>query len=290
MSEAGRASVQDNVGGALRFLRENWRGTALIAAIGAGASTALALAALGFAQAGATLGVAIPLAATLISAAIYTAFYRAVLDPPDARTRLAQDALRVWGAMAVLSFFLVIVLFALMLPCAVLLAPFLTPYASEIAAAGQDEAQLMAIATRFAQENPAAIALIMIGFGAVVLLLTSRFYLSGPASVEARRILTFETWNWTKHNMLRIAGARLMLLGPAYVLSLMLTLLLGRAFGVDVLQAEQLRAFAVQSPFGFGLYNFVSDFVAIGFYNALEAGLSVHFYRALKQPLAARAV
>jgi hypothetical protein len=138
--------------------------------------------------------------------------------------------------MAIIGLFLFLVLLVGMFPGVMLLAMGpLAPYANELQAAGEDQAAAMAIMTRFMQENPLPILIFVIVYLGIWLLLTSRLYLAAPATVDRDRILSFDTWRWTKGNALRIAFARLMLLGPAYVLVMTLAFIVGQALGVDVL-------------------------------------------------------
>jgi hypothetical protein len=124
----------------------------------------------------------------------------------------------------------------------------------------------------------------------VWLLLTSRLYLAAPASIDAGRILTFETWNWTKGAVLRITWARFMLLVPAYVLMFALTTLLGRLFGFNVLDGASMQAALSTNPIGIIVFEFVSSFIVLGLYVPLEAGLSAYLYKGLKPDGAPAAV
>ncbi|MEJ0061229.1 MAG: hypothetical protein WDM79_17415 [Terricaulis sp.] len=114
------------------------------------------------------------------------------------------------------------------------------------------------------------------------LFLSSRLFLAAPATIDNNRILTFETWKWTKGNMLRIAGARVVLLLPAYILVFALTALVGRGIGVNVFDPASSVAYAEASPAMFALFNGVSVFVSTLLYRALEAGLSSYLYQGLK--------
>ena len=107
--------------------------------------------------------------------------------------------------------------------------------------------------------------------------LTTRLYLAAPASVDRGRILSFETWSWTKGATLKIMGARAMLIGPAFVLTFALTYLLSRAAGIALFDASggspqpgPALAFAIITAF---LGYLVSD--------ALSANLSSALYRDL---------
>lgn len=276
MAEATGVSVRECVGAALRFSRENARFVGLAALIGAGATALVTAIGLAAPQMGLLSG----LANGVVQACVYAAFIGAILFGLNAVTaRVARDGVRLWSAMVVIAFFLFIVFFILTIPVMIaLFAGPLAPYMSDLQAAGQDQAQVLAIMTRFAEANPGVLLLIFLIYATLWLLLTSRLFLAAPASIDAGRILTFETWGWTKGAMLKIAGARLLLLLPANILSGALGYIAGRAFGVDAFAP----AAAVGNVPGLLAYVFVASFVGFALYAALEAGLSTAFYRALK--------
>lgn len=276
MAATERLSINDAVGAALRFVRENLRFVATASAIGAAAITALTSGVLAIPA----LAFPLNLATGVAQAVVYAALTGAALFGALAvRDRLAGDGFRVWAAMAVVAFFLFIVLFVLSIPVfGVLLAGPMAPFVGELEQAGADQAAVMAVMTRFAEANPALLLGLTVGYGALVLLITSRLYVAAPASVDAKRILTFETWNWTKGAMWRIAGARLMLLLPANIFAGALGYLFGMAIGVNAMAPAETQAGA---PL-FLLYVFVAAFLNLAFFSSLEAGLSTAIFRALK--------
>ena len=136
----------------------------------------------------------------------------------------------------------------------------------------------------FAEANPGALLAVTLFYCAVWLLLTSRLYLAAPASVEQGRILTFETWAWTKGSMLRITAARLMLLLPANILAFAIGYLAGRVVGVDAMNSGAMAETASSNPAGYLFYVLVATFITFVLYSSLEAGLSSYIYRGLKPP------
>jgi hypothetical protein len=136
--------------------------------------------------------------------------------------------------------------------------------------------------TRIMQEQPLAILLFILFYAAIWLLLTSRLYLAAPASIAAGRVLTFDTWNWTKGAVLQITWARIMLLGPAYVFVFALDYLIAQLFGVGVLDPVAAASLAQANPATFIVYVFATSFVTFAIYSALEAGLSTSLYRVLR--------
>jgi len=273
-------SVRDCVGAALRFVRENLRFVAMVAGVGALGTGVIAAAAAAVPQ----IGLLTSIASTVLQAFVYAALTAAMLFGAAAVSgRLVGDGGRVWLAMAIIGVLMGIVIFVVSIPVVItLIAGPLGPYAGELQTAGSDQAAVMTVMLRFMQENPVAVLLVTLFFFAVWFLLTSRLYLAAPASVDQKRVMTFETWSWTKGNMLRIVGARLMLLVPAYLLTFALSYLIGYGFGIDPTNAAAIAAVAMANPVAFLVYSTASAFVTFVLYNALEAGLSAAIYRALK--------
>lgn len=271
--------ARDSVGAALRFVRLQWRRIGLIALVAAAAAAAINLASLG---AGAPLSLVIALVSTLIQAGIYAALLGASLAPSAPPMSIVGNTGRVWAAMLIVGFVLVLAMLVLALPLGVVLGPYLQPYAQQIVAAHGDQAAFMPLLERFSEQQPGVFLGIFFAVAAVWLLLSSRFFLAAPASVDAKRIQTFETWPWTKNNMLRITVARIVLLGPALVFAQTLSILSARALGFDMLQGGDIAAFAARNPAAFIAFSFAQQFVLVLVYNSLEAGLAASFYKALK--------
>jgi hypothetical protein len=276
----GNVPIFESVGAAMRYVRENLRFIAAVAGVGAAVTTAVSALTLALPAIGLLTG----LASTFVHASVYAAFLGAFLYGPAALGgRLFPDGGRVWAAMAVIGFFLFIVFFVLTIPVMIILfAGPLAPYLPELQSAGGDQQAVMEVMTRFAEENPGALLAVTLFYGVIWLLLTSRLYLAAPASVEQGRILTFETWKWTKGATLRITGARLLLLAPANILAGALGYLVGRLVGVDALNPASSAAAAAGNPVGFLFYLLAASFITFVLYSSLEAGLSSYMYRGLK--------
>jgi hypothetical protein len=271
--------IRESVGAALRFSRENLRFIAIVSAVGAAVTMLLAL--LGMVP---PLGLFSGIGGALVQAFAYAIFTACALFGASAvRARWAGDGWRVFAAMAVVGFFLFIVFFVLTIPALIILfAGPLAPYVDDLQEAGSSQAAVMEVMTRFAQENPGALLGVTLFYAGVWLLLSSRLYLAAPATVDHQRILTFETWAWTRGSMLRIAGARVLLLLPAYIFVGALSYLAGRAVGIDTLNPGAAQNVVAANPFGFAVYLFVATFISFALYYALEAGLSAYLYRGLK--------
>jgi len=276
----GAVPVRESVGAALRYVRENIRFIAIVAGIFAAASTLVSAFALAMPQA----GILTMVANGIIQAFCYGALGAGALYGVEAvRARWSQDGWRVWASMVVVGFFMAIVVLVFSIPVTItLVAGPMARYSADLQAAGSDQAAVMQVMTRFFEENPGSVLAVVLFYGAVWLLLTSRLYLAAPASVDARRILTFETWNWTKGAMFAITWARMMLLVPAYILMFAITMLLGRLFGFNMLDGASLQAAVAANPVGLIIFEFISSFVVLALYASLEAGLSSYLYRGLK--------
>jgi len=219
-----------------------------------------------------------------VQAGVYAALIGAVLfGPATLRNRWLADGGRVWSAMVIVGFLLFIVFLVVSIPVMIVLAAGpLAAYQQALERAGQDPNAVMEVFTRFATENPGAVLAVLLFFGAVWFFLTSRLYFAAPATVDAGRLLTLETWNWTRGHVLKIISARLMLLLPANILTGALGYMAGRLSGVDTMTFTPSMSVASTSNAGFVIYVLLASFVAFALYSALEAALSTYLYKALK--------
>lgn len=279
MSEAGKVPIRESVGAALRVVREN---TGFVGTVALVSAAVMAMITLTSNFAG-PLSIFLSAAALFASAASYGALTETALEGPSAaRAKVWSNGMRVLGAMLVVGLFMAIVSLVLLIAISVMLGPVLTPYAAELERVGQDSEAGMALLLRMVQENPAPFAVATLFFGAVWLMISSRVFLAAPASVARGRIITFETWAWTKGNMLRICAARIVLLGPAYVLVTALSQLFGFAVGTDVMSPTAFATFATGNLLGAAVFVFANTFVNLAVFSSLEAALSAYLYQGLK--------
>lgn len=278
MAEAGKVPVKESVGAALQFLRDEVRLSAMIA-VGGG---------LFFTLAGVVsvlspgLALLLPLVSTFVAALIYAALVGAALGGRGSERWLADGA-RVWAAMAVVAFFLLIVFVVLGIPGVIIFVAMIgSRYGTQLQEVSGDEAATLTLMQQILTENPAIVLGFVLAYGAIWLALTSRLYLAAPASVDQQRILTFETWSWTKGSMLRIMAARLMLLAPAYVLVSAVSYIIAAALGVNVLDPASVTALAQNNMAAYALFSFVTAALQLFLYRSLEAGLSSYLYQGLK--------
>jgi hypothetical protein len=282
---AASVPIRESIGAAFAFVRENLRFILIVAVAGAAAVTAVGAVTLAVPA----IGLVTTLLSTVAQAFAYAALTAAALfGSGAARMRWTSDGGRVWAAMAIIGFFLFIVMFvASMMASVAMFAGPLAPYLDDLQNAGGDNAAVTAVMMRFVEANPVPLLLFVLFFGVIWMLLTSRLYLAAPATVDQQRILTFETWKWTKGAMLAITGARLMLLLPANIFIGAVSHLIGRAFGFNTLDPASAAATAQGNPAGYLLFVFIAGFLQLALYSSLEAGLSSYLYRGLKPQEAA---
>lgn len=269
---AGKVPIFESMGAALRFVRTQWRP---ILAIAAATSLLQSLAFL-------LLGVSLPFLALIFFAAAcaHAAFLNTALNgpaPPSAA--MLGDGARVFAAMAAIGFFMAIVGFMVFY---IAMGVLIAPYADQVKAASQDQAALTEIMTQAVQNQPATLMWALIAGGMLLLLLTSRFYVAAPATVDRKRIVVFDSWRWTKGNMLRIVAARIGVVFPAFILVSMLQSLAALALGVSAGDPASLAALAQSSPFQFAAFYFLAGAIQLSLLGALEAGLSAYLYQGLR--------
>jgi predicted MFS family arabinose efflux permease len=185
MTAPAQVPILQSVGAAPRFVMSQWRSVATFAAFGALATAALAAIAVGTPF----LGIVISILTSGVQAAVYTLFIAGFLSLGTGGW--LQRALTVWGAMIVIAFFLFIVLFVISFPATIVLfAGPLGAYTADLQAAGTNQDEVMKVMVRFVEEQPGAIALTLLFFGAVWMYLTSRLYLAAPATAEQLNLST----------------------------------------------------------------------------------------------------
>ena len=272
--------IRESVGAALRFVRENIRFIAGASVAGAAALTLIG----GLNLAAPQFGFVTAIVSGVVQAMVYAVFLGASLfGSADVRTRWPNDGMRVWAAMAIIGFFLFIVMFVASIIASIVMAVGpLAPYLGDLESGGSDQAAVLAVMVRFAEENPIPVLLLTLYFGAIWILLTSRLYVAAPATVDQQRILSFETWKWTEGAMLRITAARLLVLLPANLFVGAISHLFGRLIGINTLDPATTVAAASSNPAGYLAFVFVTGALTLALYSALEAGLSSYLYRGLK--------
>jgi hypothetical protein len=115
----------------------------------------------------------------------------------------------------------------------------------------------------------------------LVFAITTRFYLAAPATIDRKRVTVFDSWRLTRGNFLRIAGARLLLLGPAFILASALQALLATVLGAPTGDPISMLNYAQANRLGFAVFYTISIFLQIVIYSVLEAALSAKIYRRL---------
>jgi hypothetical protein len=217
---SGKVPVIECVVASWRFLFENWR-QLLPAALVASAISTLApliIAAGGAASFGMIVAATLVtmLADVVLAAAVLRKAVRNEFVPPLG-VGLGQDEFRLIAVLA--SFGL------LLAPPIVVLAFIYTAIAlgqaglteSEIEAMASDPDAVNRIMMQAASTPPGALVCV-VGVLLFALLFT-RLYLVNAATIGEKRIVFFQTWSWSKGNVLRIFAAIVVTLLPAILIS-----------------------------------------------------------------------
>lgn len=282
---AGKVPLLESLQAALAFARTNFAafapGAALVALIAVAPNVLAAQAMAGNDIAGTALGMALMGA---IGAVFYAATLRRAMELPAATPNVlglsfGGDELRLIAAMAVVGFFLFIVFTVGMIPAIAVFAFAIAPFTKDLQNAGNDQAAVAAILQRAIESNPSVFLGLMLGYGFLWMALTSRLYLAAPATVADKAIRSFETWAWTKGNMLRIIGVRIMLLVPAFFAASLIQSAAATALG---LSGPNLQAALAAAQPAALLVTFVGGFASLLLYSLMEAGLSAYLHRGLR--------
>jgi hypothetical protein len=218
------------------------------------------------------------LAATLplgFAAAVYfTGQLRAAENAPPGPLMgfgLGRPEAQVFGAMAVVGFFMFIVTVVAMIPGAVVMGVGLASFEAEIRAAEGDPAAAQAVMAKAIQANPTPFLIVLAALTLMWMLLTSRLFLSAPATLANGKIMSFDTWRWTDGNVWRITAARALLLLPMFFV----VNILGQ-IGATLLGGQNAPTAALAAV------QFVVQVLMHLFYIPAEAGLAAYLHRGLK--------
>lgn len=266
----GKVPILLSAGEAVRFLREHWRFALIVGAAGGLAQGATMVA----------LGPTLPglFVLGLIAAGVHASYLRRALGL-GTPTPLIVDALRVFAAMAAVA--LVIGLLAFVVVYGAMVA-LIAPYAEEAQTVADNQEAMMALLNRAIAAQPHVLYIALAVGALAALLFTSRLYMATPATVDRKRIVLFESWALTKGNMLRVTGARLVTLGPAFVFVGAMQALVGAAFGLNVGDAAALAGQAQTAPALFAAFYGLAGAIQLAVFGALDAGLAAFLYKGLK--------
>lgn len=268
MPEPVILSIRDTVGAALRFVRENVRFVATVAAVAALAQAVLLPLGPNLAWMAGVL-IAVLIAHTVLSTAALGA------KPTEG---LQANAGRVGLAMLLVGMVLAIIFIMLMFTA---MSFIIAPYQAEVQAAGENAEAVQAIVERALREQQHIMSYAMLAGAVIAFLVTTRFYLVVPATIDRKRISVFDSWRMTRGNFLRLIGARLLLLAPAFIFASALQSLLAMAVGAPTSDPVQMLQYAQANLLGFAIFYTISIFLQIVIYSVLEAALSAKIYRKL---------
>jgi len=266
----GKVPIFLSAGEAVRFLREHWRLALMAGAAGGLAQGATMLA----------LGPTLPglFVLGLIAATVHAFFLRRAIGV-GVPTPLMVDALRVFAAMAAVALVLALLGFVILYGAMVAL---IAPYAEEAQTVADNQEVMMALLNRAIAAQPHVLYIALAVGALAALLFTSRLYLATPATVDRKRIVLFESWALTKGNMLRVAGARLLTLAPAFVFVGAVQALVGAGLGMNVGDAAALAGQAQAAPAVFAAFYGLAGAFQLAVFGALEEGLAAYLYMGLK--------
>lgn len=214
------------------FLVQHWRlflpAAALVAALsqtGVILSFLMAPAA-GQAQSAlqAAVGQVLIYAPALVASVLFTAavLRKAVRDEFIGRTGLAFGAeeRRLLGVMLAMAclFVPLIGLVVLVLSITVFSRIATSPEALEALLADPD-AMNDAIALALGEAGSAALSLFIMIIFAIFILLAARLYMVNAATIGERRIVIFQTWNWSRGNVLRVIAALILTFLPVIMIN-----------------------------------------------------------------------
>lgn len=191
---------------------------------------------------------------------------------------------KLFAAMAVLGFFLFIVVVVGALPGLIMVGLVFAPYQAELAAAQDNPAAAMALFQKVFAEQGAPLVLVGLIYALIWLALTSRLFLTAPASVAENRVASFETWRWTQGNLLRISAARLLTLTPPLLVAALVQAIVTSVLGLNTSDPAAVLAMVKTNPAPFLAATFISTAASFLIYGACEAALSAYLYRGLKPP------
>jgi hypothetical protein len=261
--------ARDAIGAALLFVRSRWRLVLTAAGVFALAQTAAVL----------LTGPSLIWMVVVIGgfATVHALFTNAALGAADARQDLPGHAGRLTLGMGLIGLFGFIVMLMVVF---VAMSFLVAPYAAEIEAVRENEAAVREITERAIAAQPDLMMWFLVLGGVLLFVLTARFFLAAPATVDRKRVLVFESWPMTRGSFLRIVAARIVLLGPALVFAGALHAIVASLLGAPADPAGQM-AFIQSSRMNFAFVYGSALFFQTAVYGALEAALSANFYKLL---------
>jgi hypothetical protein len=282
---AGKVPIFESVQAALSFARSHvaaFAPAAAVVALLALAPNVVAARAMASNDiAGTALGMAglAAIGAIFFAAALRSGMSLPTTGPSALGLSFGADEMRLMAAMAVVGFFLFIVFTVGLIPAFAVFAFAIAPFTKELQGAGNDQAAVATILQKAVEANPGVFLGLMLGYGFLWMALTSRLFLAAPATVEDKAIRSFETWAWTKGNMLRIIAARLALLVPAFFAAGLIQSAAAAALGMTGPGLQ--TSLAALQPAAL-IVTFIGGFASLLLYSLLEAGLSGYLHRGLR--------
>jgi hypothetical protein len=284
----GKVPIVESARAGFDFFRAHWRQTAPAAALAAVVATAAQVATSEPAGLGLPAQLLVNLAAAVVGVLYSALLYRLALRGDASGwfgLKFGADELRLLGASAVIGFFFFIIL---------VVGGLAVGFA--LVAAGRDagvdwstlesdpEAAAAALEKMFS--GGAGLAWLMVFAAAFfgLLWLSARLSLALPATIGERRVLTFETWAWTRANGLRIVAALLLLAAPMVFGLALATGVIEAVLGVVTGDPAAVRAPVAGRLWLYAVSLLVTDLAQYAIILPAVAGLQAHLYMGLRPP------
>jgi len=271
-ASSGKVPVVECVAAAWRFMFENWTRFLPAAAIVSVAS--------GIAPLMATAFVGAEYVVTVIASVLFTAVVLryAVRGEYSAPTGLAlgADEARLIGVLGATALVYAPLLFVLLIAWGVSLLNSLGLTAEEIEALSRNPEEFNQAVAK-AMAAPPSPTLVVIGVIAFVVLayLATRLFLVNAATIGERRAVFFQTWSWSKGNVLHIFAAIFLTALPSVLVSLIVgSILSGVAFQEAGSPAGAITVIVVGT-----VVSLISTLLSIP-----QIVLGAHLYKGLRPP------
>jgi hypothetical protein len=279
---AGKVSILDGVGATMRA----WRIDVSFNLMAGAASATVIIFCMLFVSIGASLNPSIGILAftalSFIYAGIYTMFLRRAAAPTTLFEfkSVAENAPRVWAAMAIVGLFL----FLIVLLCAICVALSVSASMSpaQLQSVQGDEARAQALMLSFLNQRPWFGPTALLLSSLVILSFSTRFYLAAPGTLDMRRIKSLDAWKWTRGAFWKILASRLLLMLPSAIVVYSVPALLTYAFGYKPYDVASEQAFSQANAGAYFIVNFIGVSLVLGVLLPLDAILSTYFYKRLK--------
>jgi len=274
---SGKVPVVECAVTSWRFFLENWlRFLPAAAIVGVISGVAPALLVSGAQGAQAAFSDLTGFSVTAIAGVFFIAavLRKAVRDEFHGPTGLSfgADETRLIGVLAAMGLLFIPPLFLFFILCAVILFGRIASTPEQLETLAADQAALER-AFLEALSTPAGMVMQIVGliFLIVLLVVSARLVMVNAATIGERKMVFFQTWSWSKGNVLRIIAATILTALPIALVNLILSSILG---GAGATQTSLPAAMVINSA--------LSVIAALGSIPSIALG--AHLYKGLRPP------